>query len=113
MSNSNIPSSMKDNWTYECPLTGKTFGFSQGDKASKREALAAQQAHTGAETQRLERLAGRQLTYREWIHSSRMERTNAATKEAAQPETPKPADEPHPFVKHVYEQAFGHLPVVS
>ena len=105
---------MSNNWTYECPLTGKTFAFSQHDKASMREALAAQQVHTAAEMQRLERQAGRRLTYRETLHASWMERkAKEVEQKETPPEAPKPTDEPHPLARHIYQQAFGHLPVVS
>lgn len=72
-----IPYNMTNSFCYQCPLTGKTFEFSR-DKASKKEAFAAQQVHTGGEIQRLERLAGKQLSFRELIRSSQLERQQAA-----------------------------------
>lgn len=78
-----IPYNMNTNWSYACPLTGKTFEFNR-DKSSKTEAFAQQQAHTGAEIQRQERLAGRQLSHRELIRASRVEREQAAASAKAE-----------------------------
>ena len=99
-----IPYNMKNNWSYECPVTGKTFEFNRG-RTSKKEAFAAQQAHTAAESQRLERLAGRQLSFRELIRSSRVEREQAAASAKAA-ETPAKEAEitEHPFVTEVYRR---------
>ncbi|HEY4761929.1 MAG TPA: hypothetical protein VIH42_15230 [Thermoguttaceae bacterium] len=109
-----VPYNMRDNFSYECPLSGKTFEFTR-DKTSQNEAFAAQQAHTATEMQRLERLAGRRLNYRDLIRSSRMEREQAAHQARAKAtdsqqdsrEAPvkKPVNkEPpeHPFVTAVY-----------
>ena len=85
-----IPYNMNSNGSYECPITGKTFEFTQ-DKASKREAFSAQQIHTGAEIQRLERLAEKTLSYRELLRAGRMEREQAAAVDAKPKEAPKPA----------------------
>jgi hypothetical protein len=97
-----VPFSMTSNFSYQCPLTGETFEFTR-DKRSKSEAFAQQQAHTAAEIQRLERLAGRELSFRELIRSSRIEREQAAAKAtetpAKQPEAPKP----DPLVEQIFQ----------
>jgi len=83
------PYNMTSNWTYECPLTGKTFEF---NRETKRDAFAAQQAHTSAAIQRLERLAGRQLSFRELIRASRTECEQAKATEATEQPAKQPQD---------------------
>ena len=75
------PYSMSAMNEFQCPLTKKIFPFVLRDNASRKEALAQQQAHTGAEVQRLERLAGRKLNYRELLKAADRERVAAKVAE--------------------------------
>ena len=105
------PYGMSDNHAFQCPLTKKEFWFADGD--SRKKAFEEQQAHTTAEIRRREELAGRQLTYRELIRSSRTDtKAEGPGKEPVPQEVaaPKPAPEPHPFVKHVYKGL--NMPVI-
>ena len=90
-----VPYDMSSNFCYQCPITGKEFEFSQ-DKASKKDAFAAQQLHTGGHIQRLEQAAGREMTYRELIRAGCMERQQAAAaaKEEAVVEKPQETGDP-------------------
>lgn len=87
---SSIPSSMASNFSYECPYSGKAFAFTR-EKGSRQAALAAQQAHTAAEIQRLERQAGRTLSHRELFQAGWTERQQAAA--AAKDAEAKAAEE--------------------
>ncbi len=75
-------SSMSAMNEFQCPLTRKVFPFVLRDSASRKEALAQQKIHTQAEVQRLERLAGRELSYRELLRAADQKRAQAAAKEA-------------------------------
>jgi hypothetical protein len=99
---------MKTNLSYACPLTGKTFAFTR-DRASKQAAFAQQQAHTSGEIQRLERLAGRQLSFRELIRVSRVEREQAAAKAAETPSKVPEAPKPDPFVAQIFQAVTPYL----
>ena len=106
-----IPYNMNNNFSYQCPMTGKTFEFSR-DKASKNEAFAQQQVHTGGEIQRLERLAGRQLSFRELVRSSRVEREQAAASAKAEAtaaeEAAKKPQGVHPLVEAILGCSSDH-----
>ena len=103
-----VPYNMNSNWSYECPVTGKTFEFNRGN-TSKQEAFAQQQAHTAAEIQRLERLAGRQLSFRDLIRSGRVEREQAAVKPVETPAKEPEAPKPDPFVEQIYQGVTPYL----
>ena len=75
------PYSMSSMNEFQCPLTKKIFPFVLRDKASRKEAFASQQMHTGAEVQRLERLAGKGLNYRELLKAADRERGAAKVAE--------------------------------
>ena len=75
-------SSMSAMNEFQCPLTKKIFPFVLRDRASRKEALARQKVHTQAEVQRLERLAGKELSLRELFRAADQERAQAAVKEA-------------------------------
>jgi hypothetical protein len=104
------PSSMSAMNEFQCPLTGKKFPFILRDRASRKEALAQQQAHTGGVIQRLERLAGKKLSYREQRQEAQREQAAAKLAEAkAAEEAAKKPKEPDPFV----EQIFRFSPYVN
>ena len=104
------PYSMSAMNEFQCPLTKKIFPFVLRDNASRKEALAQQQAHTGAEVQRLERLAGRELNYRDLLKAADRERAVAKVAEAkAAEEAAKKPKAPDPFV----EQIFRFSPYVN
>jgi hypothetical protein len=99
----NEPCSMSAMNEFQCPLTKKIFPFVLRDNASRKEALAQQQAHTGAEVQRLERLAGRELKYRELLKEADRERAVAKVAEMkAAEEAAKKPQEPDPFVEAIF-----------
>ncbi len=87
-------SSMSAMNEYQCPLTRKSFPFVLRNSASRKEALARQKIHTQAEIQRLERLAGRELSLRELFRAADQERAQAAVKEveAAEAAAAKPQE---------------------
>ena len=100
-------SSMSAMNEFQCPLTRKVFPFVLRDSASRKEALARQKIHTQAEVQRLERLAGKEHSYRELLRAADQER--AAAKVAAEAAEVKAAEEaakkgPDPFVEAILGQ---------
>ena len=101
------PCSMHSMNEFQCPFSKKVFPFILRDNASRREALTQQQAHTGAEIQRLERQAGRRLDYRELLQSSQVEREQAAAlaRAAAMEAATKPTDR-EPFAEGVRGSCF-------
>ena len=106
----NVPYDMTSNWCYQCPITGKTFDFSR-DRASKKEAFAAQQLHTAGHIQRLKQAAGKELSYRELIRAGRMEREQAAATEKRAAEEPAKPEEakPDPFVEQIFRSVTPYL----
>ena len=106
----NVPYDMNTNFSYQCPITGKTFEFSR-DMASKKEAFASQQLHTAGHIQRLEQAAGKDLSYRELIRASRLEREQAAAAAKAAEGAVKEAEEapkPDPFSEAILKTAFPY-----
>ena len=96
------PYSMSSMNEFQCPLTKKVFPFVLRDSASRKEAFASQQMHTGAEVQRLERLAGRELNYRDLLKAADRERAVAKVAEMkAAEEAAKKPQEPDPFVEAI------------
>ena len=87
-------SSMSAMNEFQCPLTKKIFPFVLRDRASRKEALARQKVHTQAEVQRLERLAGKELSLRELHRLANQERAKAAVEaaEAAEEAAKKPQE---------------------
>jgi hypothetical protein len=87
-------SSMSANNEFQCPLTRKVFPFVLRDSASRKEALTRQKMHTQAEVQRLERLAGKELSLRELHRLADQERAKAAVEaaEAAEAAAAKPQE---------------------
>ena len=98
-----VPFNMKTSWSYECPITGKAFEFTRA-QASRKEAFAAQQRHTAVEIQRLERAAGRRMSYRELVQTGRLEREQAEAEEASA--QPQETEKPHPLFEAMVKQAF-------
>jgi hypothetical protein len=87
-------SSMSAMNEFQCPLTRKIFPFVLRDSGSRKEALARQKVHTQAEVQRLERLAGKELSLRELLRLADQERAKAAVEaaEAAEAAAAKPQE---------------------
>ena len=112
-----VPYDMNTNFSYQCPITGKTFEFSR-DMASKKEAFASQQLHTAGHIQRLEQAAGKELTYLELIRAGRVEREQAAVAAKAAEmktaeETAKKPQERDPFVEAILGGRFLTLLIVA
>ena len=87
-------SSMSAMNEFQCPLTRKVFPFVLRDSASRKEARARQKVHTQAEVQRLEHMAGRELSLRELLRLADQERAKAAVEaaEAAEEAAKKPPE---------------------
>ena len=103
------PYLMSSNCEFQCPLSGEKFAFTPRDNESRRAAYGQQQAHTAAEIQRLERLAGRQLTHRELVQAARCEKAAAkpVAEPAAEPENQEERKR-HPFSEAVLKEMFPH-----
>lgn len=87
-------SSMSAMNEFQCPLTRRKFQFVLRDSASRKEALSQQKLHTQTEIQRLERLAGRELSLKELFRAADLERAQAAAveKQAAEEAAKKPPE---------------------
>ncbi|MEN6405894.1 MAG: hypothetical protein ABFC77_05425 [Thermoguttaceae bacterium] len=83
-----IPYGMKDNWTFQCILTGKAFPFGR-DAQSRKKATAEVQQHTRAEIERRERLAGRSLSLRELLNGIKHTETRSLRQQIADANRPR------------------------
>ena len=85
------------------PADEKDFPVCPAGQRFEKGSPCPTAGHTGAEVQRLERLAGRELKYRELLKEADRERAVAKVAEMkAAEEAAKKPQEPDPFVEAIF-----------